>query len=88
MNVNNDERVLTVIKEREQELMRVGFDLVIGLRDMYSSEYRKLSRIIDENVHMKITQAHQEVIEKMAHHGLCNFVSVNSLGVSEAQLEL
>ena len=43
INVGQDEKVLSVIKEREKDLIRKGFERIIGLRDMYSEEYLKRS---------------------------------------------
>lgn len=43
VNVGQDEKVLSIIKEREANLIRKGFERIIGLRDMYSEEYSKRS---------------------------------------------
>ena len=37
----NDEGVLTALKDRERGLLKKGFEKIIGLRDMYSENYRK-----------------------------------------------
>lgn len=51
INASNDEKVVSVIKEREQGLINQGFDKVIGLRDVYSKKYRDLSgKKIDKNL--------------------------------------
>ena len=51
INVGNDERVLDVIKEREERLLSKGFTKIIGLRDMYSKAYRKKSKgVIDDEI--------------------------------------
>jgi hypothetical protein len=42
INVGNDNAVLTRILNREQHLWNVGFNRIIGLRDMYSKQYREL----------------------------------------------
>jgi hypothetical protein len=43
VNVGQDEKVLSIIKEREKDLIRKGFVRILGLRDMYSDEYLKRS---------------------------------------------
>ena len=43
VNVGQDEKVLSEIKEREEDLIKQGFDRIIGLRDMYSEKYLKRS---------------------------------------------
>lgn len=43
VNVGQDEKVLSAIKEREKDLIKKGFERIIGLRDMYSEEYSKRS---------------------------------------------
>ena len=43
VNVGQDEKVLSILKEREANLIRKGFDRIVGLRDMYSEEYSKRS---------------------------------------------
>lgn len=43
INVGNDERVLSSIKEREEGLFGKGYHEIIGLRDMYCEVYDKRS---------------------------------------------
>lgn len=40
VNVGTDERVLSAIIDRYEKFVNQGFEIV-GLRDMYSAEYRK-----------------------------------------------
>lgn len=40
-NVGNDNRVLQAILKREQLMWHLGFDRIIGLRDMYSRHYKE-----------------------------------------------
>ncbi len=69
LNVRGDEGVLSSIKERERKLIQEnGYERIIGLRDMYSEEYTKLSPgKIDDYVSNAITQRHNQIIEEMAH---------------------
>jgi hypothetical protein len=41
INVGNDQSVLTRILRREKFMWNAGFSCIIGLRDMYSREYRE-----------------------------------------------
>lgn len=66
VNVANDSKVITAIKEREQNLHNKGYDLIIGLRDMYSEAYRKLSTVIDEKVTSAFIQEHKSSIQTMS----------------------
>ena len=43
INVGNDEKVLSSIKEREEGLFGKGYEEIIGLRDMYCEVYDKRS---------------------------------------------
>jgi len=49
INVGTDERVLSAIGEYSEKYINLGFD-VIGLRDMYSAQYKKRSNQVDHNV--------------------------------------
>lgn len=64
INVGTDERVLSAIIERYEKFVSLGFE-VIGLRDMYSAEYRKKSSQIDQNIHAIFRNAVENVINKM-----------------------
>lgn len=63
LNVGNDEKVLSAIKEREHVFFQRGYKKIIGLRDMYSGKYRKRSLgKIDETVTRAfIENAHNEI---------------------------
>ena len=50
IDASNDKKVLSAIQEREKHLFKKGYDKVLGLRDMYSEEYRKRSTIINDKV--------------------------------------
>ncbi len=66
VNVGNDERVVSAIAEREEGLSRRGYDHIIGLRDMYSHEYRKRARDVDSTIIAKFIQGARASIERMA----------------------
>jgi hypothetical protein len=51
INVGTDERVLSAIVERYEKFVNMGFE-VIGLRDMYSAEYKKKTSQVDQNINV------------------------------------
>ncbi|MCK4830402.1 hypothetical protein KA005_82555 [bacterium] len=67
VNVANDEKVLSAVKDREKYLIQHGYEKIIGLRDMYSEEYRKKAGdIINDRIITQFINAFQETIEKMS----------------------
>lgn len=70
VNVGGDERVLSSIKDQERSLIeKSGYERIIGIRDMYSEAYRKLSPgMINENISNQFIQSHNSTIQKMTHH--------------------
>ena len=67
VNVGNDERVLSAIRERERGLFKVGYQRVIGLRDMYSQAYHNRSQgVIDDEVAKEFIAGAQETIKTMS----------------------
>jgi hypothetical protein len=70
INVGMDGNVLTRILGREQFLYNAGYDLIIGLRDMYSEEYRKVSkgRGVDVRLIENFKTGAAKTIQKQAKH--------------------
>ena len=67
VNVGQDEKVLSILKEREANLIRKGFERIIGLRDMYSEEYSKRSPSeINNSVTMSFIDGWNSTIQKMS----------------------
>lgn len=66
INVENDTKVLSAIKEREQRLFEKGYSKIIGLRDMYSELYRKYSMIISEEVNNLFIRNAESTIQSMS----------------------
>lgn len=54
INVNNDNSVLGRIMENADRLVDRGFELIIGLRDMYTPRYREMAH--DHRVHVDLNQ--------------------------------
>ena len=67
IDVHGDEGVLTTIKERERSLIEgEGYNRIIGLRDMYSEAYVKLSpEVIDGDVSNEFIRKYNLTIQKM-----------------------
>ena len=67
VNVGQDEKVLSEIKEREEDLIKQGFDRIIGLRDMYSEKYLKRSPSgIDNSVTTAFIDGWNSTIQRMS----------------------
>ena len=68
VDISNDEKVLSAVKDREQDLFRRGYEKIIALRDMYSKAYRdRAGHRIDERVSEAFIAAHQNEIQKMSY---------------------
>lgn len=66
INVHGEEGVLSSIREREKQFINAGYDEIIGLRDMYSETYLKLSpKRINGVITNMIINNHQSTIRKM-----------------------
>jgi len=67
IDVEGDSNVLSGIKEREKDFFSKGYKKIIGLRDMYSDEYKRTSkkREIDDRIVSLIISKAQGEIDKM-----------------------
>jgi hypothetical protein len=65
LDVGNDERLMTIIKEREQYYFDKGFEKIIGIRDMYSAHYRERSHTICDEVNGQFTDAANRVVQEL-----------------------
>jgi hypothetical protein len=65
VNVGNDNSVLSKILSRLAYLVSQGYQLVIGLRDMYSKQYVQDAggHVIDEEVNLKHFDAVRDVLK-------------------------
>lgn len=65
INVGNDQGVLTRMLRREKAIWNAGFTKIIGLRDMYSREYREAvgNRVIDLTINQKFIDGHRSQIK-------------------------
>ena len=68
INVGNDNAVITRLLNREQYLWNVGFHKIIGIRDMYSRNYREAvqNATIDEAVNLKFIEGAKSTIKQKA----------------------
>ena len=69
INVHGDEGVISSIKDRERSLIeKSGYEKIIGLRDMYSEVYKKLSPgAINDDISNQFIQSHNSTIQKMTY---------------------
>ena len=69
VNVHGDEGVLSSISDREKSLIeKSGYEKIIGLRDMYSEAYEKLSPgIINDSVTKRLIQGYKLTIQNMVY---------------------
>lgn len=72
INVGTDERVLSAIIERHEKFTSRGFE-VIGLRDMYSAEYKKKSSQIDQRTNDFILNATSNIIRALSNADKIHF---------------
>ncbi len=67
VNVANDERVLSAVKEREEKLIQRGYEKIIALRDMYSQAYRnKAGHEIKDTITEEFISGSLGTIQKMS----------------------
>lgn len=67
VNVGNDEKVLSAVKDREERLIQKGYKKVIALRDMYSEAYcKRAGTIIDDAITVEFIKRAQETIKNMS----------------------
>ncbi|GHE73123.1 hypothetical protein [Roseivirga thermotolerans] len=68
INVGGDNAVLTRLLNREQELINAGYDLILGLRDMFSENYIKIvkDRTIKKEISDKFIDGHNQQIRSKA----------------------
>ena len=65
VDVGNDKKVLSKMLAEAENLKDAGFELVIGLRDMYSADYRsevRLSQCIDPEINRKFIEGAAKVL--------------------------
>lgn len=67
IDAHGDEGVLSSISEREKNLIeKGGYEKIIGLRDMYSEAYKKLSPgVINDSVTNRLIQSYNLTIQNM-----------------------
>ena len=72
IDVEGDSKVLSGIKERENNFFNQSYKKIIGLRDMYSDEYKNLSKKkgADEKTNSLVISRTQSEINKMTHPNL------------------
>ena len=66
--VRGDDTVVSAISERGDRLFGNGYERIIGLRDLYSDEYSKLSHgVLDHSISEVVMKRHFETVRRLAH---------------------
>jgi hypothetical protein len=78
MNIGNDKSVLSRMLNREQHMRNAGFERLIGLRDLYSKEYRE--KVQDHSINL-------EIIDKFK-NGYRNQISSDTVFFNFAIMEI
>jgi hypothetical protein len=65
IDVGNDEKVMSTIRERERQFFQKGFEKIIGIRDMYCARYRQHSTTICDEVTQQFIDGHNKVVQEM-----------------------
>lgn len=81
VNVNNDNLVITKIKRSITDLASKGFEIVIGLRDVFGENYKKLTsgrQIVNEEIIRKMYETQcslirSDIIEVSLHFAVMEF---------------
>ncbi len=70
INIGNDAKVLSAILKREKYLYSQSFNKIIGLRDMYSKEYKQAVKTqeIKPEINQKFIEGHLSTIKARAKH--------------------
>jgi hypothetical protein len=68
INVENDEKVLSFISERLEQLVNANYDFIVGLKDMYGEQYKKFSSKIDAAINSKFVDGHKNTIDSLGPH--------------------
>ena len=67
VNIANDEKVLSAVKDREEKLVQRGYEKIIALRDMYSEAYcDRAGRMINDVVTHDFISAYRKTIQEMS----------------------
>jgi hypothetical protein len=66
INVGSDNNVLSRILRRESYMWNAGYERIVGLRDMYSAEYRNVSTVIDSDINDRFINSHNDTILQKA----------------------
>jgi hypothetical protein len=80
LNIGNDKKVISSILKREKLLFggTAPFQTIIGLRDMYSKEYREMAKDakIDNALNRKFIENHNNTIKTKSSHSEKNKISL------------
>lgn len=66
INVGSDNNVLSRILRRESFMWNAGYERIVGLRDMYSEQYRLVSSTIKPEINDRFIDSHNTTISQYA----------------------
>lgn len=74
-NVGNDRSVLSKMQKEAGRLKNAGFQLVVGLCDMFGDEYHKVvkDRSIDENINQRFVNGRRSIIADSPYCNIMRF---------------
>lgn len=78
LDAGGDGKVLSAVREREQQMFRQGFRRILALRDMYCQEYHRRSPSdIDDDVTLAFMQGAMDTVAGMSNPaGVCVHFSI------------
>lgn len=68
VDVGSDSKVISYIREQFDYLFAKDFEIIIGLKDLYSKAYRKRSKTVDEEVNRLFINAQTKVLDDISGH--------------------
>lgn len=74
INVQNDQKVLSYIRDNAKKFFKVGYNKIIGLRDMYSKEYDNISSHLDKKLNNDIKKNINKTISKLENSSKIKFL--------------
>ena len=69
VNVNNDNRVISKLKQDIPNLVRQGYEIIIGLRDVFGADYDAINTKPQEIDHELIKEMHKVQSEQIRFNG-------------------
>lgn len=68
VDVGSDSKVISYIREQFDYLVAKDFEIIIGLKDLYSKAYRKRSKVVDEEVNNQFINVQTKILDDISGH--------------------